>query len=46
FDDKGRFIFREYDMQKPFSSFLPGIGGEWGTPLYVRTSQRISMCCP
>lgn len=31
-------------MQKPFSSFLPGVGGEWGTPVYVRRWQRISIC--
>lgn len=43
FDEKGRFIFREYDMQKPFSSFLPGVGGEWGTPLYVRISNVLPM---
>jgi hypothetical protein len=35
FDIMGRYIIRNYQDQFPFSSFLPGIGGFWGIPMYV-----------
>ena len=35
FDDMGRIILTDYDTGKPFSSFLPGIGGEYGIPMWA-----------
>ncbi|WP_158855517.1 cellobiose phosphorylase [Halorhabdus sp. CUG00001] len=35
FDDRNRFVISEYDDRDPFSSFLPGIAGEMGIPLWV-----------
>jgi hypothetical protein len=35
FDELGRFILKDYDRRKPFSSFLPGIAGLGGIPLWV-----------
>lgn len=35
FDNKKRFIIKDYNSQKPFSSFLPGISGIYGTPMWV-----------
>ncbi len=40
-----RFIIEDYDRQKPFSSFLPGLAGTHGVPLwsfYVNRGQGIS----
>jgi len=40
-----RFIIEDYDRQKPFSSFLPGLAGARGVPLwsfYVNRGQGIS----
>lgn len=40
-----RFIIEDYDRQKPFSSFLPGLAGVRGIPLwsfYVNRGQGIS----
>ena len=31
----GRFSIRDYDEKKPFSNFLPGIAGLYGTPMWV-----------
>ncbi len=31
----GRFLIRDYHHQKPFSNFLPGIAGLYGTPMWV-----------
>ena len=35
FDKKGRFIINDYDEALPFSSFLPGIAGPMGVPIWV-----------
>ena len=35
FDKSGRFVIRDFDDRKPFASFLPGIGGEWGMPMWA-----------
>lgn len=40
FDDQGRFIFRAFDQARPFSSFLPGIGGLYGIPMWVFYTNR------
>ena len=31
----GRFLIRDYQRKKPFSNFLPGIAGLYGTPMWV-----------
>ena len=35
FDDQGRFILDAFSTARPFSSFLPGIAGPLGIPLWV-----------
>lgn len=35
FDEQGRFVVENYNEQKPFASFLPGIAGLEGIPLWV-----------
>lgn len=40
FDDSGRFIIDKYPSQKPFSSFLPGISGVTGIPMWVFYTNR------
>ena len=45
FDADGRFILPDFDTRKPFASFLPGIGGEWGMPMwafYVNRGQGLA----
>jgi len=45
FDADGRYLVDAFDARKPFSSFLPGIGGEWGMPLwafYVNRGQGLA----
>jgi hypothetical protein len=44
FDPLGRYILLDYDHQKPFSSFLPGIAGLQGIPMwafYVNRGQAV-----
>ena len=35
FDELGRYVLKNYDHQRPFSSFLPGIAGLQGIPMWV-----------
>lgn len=45
FDADGRYILRNYDQGNPMSSFLPGLGGLWGIPMwafYVNRGQAIT----
>ncbi|MCX7951209.1 MAG: hypothetical protein N2594_04580 [Clostridiales bacterium] len=45
FDNKNRFIIGNFNTSKPFSSFLPGIAGKKGIPMwifYVNRGQCIS----
>ncbi len=35
FDQQGQFVIENYNDQKPFASFLPGIAGLKGIPLWV-----------
>ncbi|MBZ4663884.1 MAG: hypothetical protein JG776_1599 [Caloramator sp.] len=45
FDKKNRFVIENFNNSKPFSSFLPGIAGEKGIPMwifYVNRGQCIS----
>ncbi|MGD2145605.1 MAG: cellobiose phosphorylase [Anaerolineae bacterium] len=34
-DDRGRFILDDFSTARPFSSFLPGIAGPLGVPMWV-----------
>jgi len=40
FDEQGRFVLDSYDQAHPFSSFLPGIGGLLGIPMWVFYTNR------
>jgi hypothetical protein len=40
FDPAGRFVIEDYDRAKPFASFLPGIAGEMGVPMWAFTVNR------
>ncbi len=45
FDDQKRYLLPGYPHSKPFSSFLPGIAGQMGIPMwvfYVNRGQAIS----
>ena len=35
FDERGRFVIQDYAAKRPFASFLPGIAGPLGIPLWV-----------
>ena len=44
-DQDHRFVVENYNWSKSFSSFLPGIGGKWGIPMwiyYINRAQCIS----
>ena len=44
FEADGSFTIRNYNMASPFASFLPGIAGPWGIPMwafYVNRGQGI-----
>lgn len=38
--EKGQFIIEDYDQKSPFSSFLPGISGVKGVPLWAFYANR------
>ncbi|OWA35685.1 cellobiose phosphorylase [Saccharibacillus sp. O16] len=45
FDEQGRFVIEDYEQAKPFSSFLPGIAGLRGIPMwafYVNRGQGLA----
>jgi hypothetical protein len=35
FDELGRFVIQDYAAKRPFASFLPGIAGPLGIPMWV-----------
>lgn len=44
-DTRGRFVIRDFSAQRPFASFLPGIAGPLGIPMwafYVNRGQGIA----
>ena len=44
-DKDGGFVIENYNLSKPFSSFFPGIAGQWGVPIwafYVNRGQAIA----
>jgi len=45
FDDLNRYVFEDYDARSEFASFLPGVAGYYGKPVwafYVNRGQGIS----
>ena len=44
-DEFGRYILVDYDHQKPFASFLPGIAGLQGIPMWVFYVNRGQAVC-
>ena len=45
FDSHGRYILHDFDINKPVSNFLSGLGGIWGIPMwafYVNRGQGIT----
>lgn len=45
FDEKRRFVLREFGRQPTFSSFLPGIAGPWGIPTWCNYNNRGQAVC-
>lgn len=45
FDKQNRFVIEDYQSQPPFSSFLPGIAGELGIPLWCYYNNRGQAVC-
>lgn len=44
FDVLGRYVMTNFDRRKPMASFLPGLGGLWGIPMwtfYINRGQGI-----
>jgi len=45
FDSMGRTVLKDYDQKRTFASFLPAIGGQFGTPMwafYVNRGQGVT----
>ncbi len=40
YDDQGRIVIQSFDQKRPFSSFLPGIGGLFGIPIWAFYNNR------
>lgn len=45
FDEKGRYVIKNYQSRPPFSSFLPGIAGPLGVPLWCYYNNRGQAVC-
>lgn len=45
FDEKNRYIIKDYQTRPPFSSFLPGIAGEMGIPIWCYYNNRGQAVC-
>lgn len=45
FDEKGRYIIRDYQSKPAFSSFLPGIAGPMGVPVWCYYNNRGQAVC-
>lgn len=45
FDEQGRYILNDFQNKKPFSSFLPGIAGLQGIPMWVFYVNRGQAIC-
>lgn len=45
FDERNRFVIKNYQERPTFSSFLPGIGGELGVPIWCYYNNRGQSVC-
>lgn len=45
FDENGRYVLKNYQEKPTFSSFLPGIAGELGVPLWCYYNNRGQAVC-
>lgn len=45
FDTRNRYVIRDYQNQPTFSSFLPGIAGEMGIPVWCYYNNRGQAVC-
>ena len=45
FDEKNRFVIRDYQNKPAFSSFLPGIAGPMGIPVWCYYNNRGQAVC-
>ena len=45
FDEKKRFVMKDYQRKPTFSSFLPGIAGPSGVPAWVYYNNRGQGVC-
>ena len=45
FDEQNRFVITDYQNRPPFSSFLPGIAGPMGVPLWCYYNNRGQAVC-
>ena len=45
FDEQGRYVIRDYQRKPPFSSFLPGIAGPLGVPVWCYYNNRGQGVC-
>ena len=45
FDDHGRYRIRDFQQKPPFSSFLPGLAGLTGIPMWVFYNNRGQGIC-
>lgn len=45
FDQQGRYVIQDYQAKSPFSSFLPGIAGPMGVPVWCYYNNRGQAVC-
>lgn len=45
FDKQGRYVIEDYQSKPPFSSFLPGIAGPMGVPVWCYYNNRGQAVC-
>ena len=45
FDAQGRYVIQNYQGKPPFSSFLPGIAGQLGVPVWCYYNNRGQGVC-
>ncbi|MDD3429201.1 MAG: hypothetical protein PHG02_04245 [Oscillospiraceae bacterium] len=45
YDELGRFVQKKYGQKQAFSSFLPGIAGAWGVPMWCNYNNRGQCVC-
>ena len=45
FDEQNRYVIKDYQNKPTFSSFLPGIAGEMGVPIWCYYNNRGQAVC-